>query len=382
MKRLLLFMVIVLSSSSLLFSDIANKIWFSAVGNGINGNRINLLNSITDDIGIGQVGNATTSSRTVYIEQTDIVVGGTAGKFYFVNKNNNTSFHPIELNYVKTKYRAGYYTNTIYESPRGNKTSINNSITQGFSLDYERYGLYYYYDVADLYLSFTPPASLTDLEPGSYHCNLHIKVVQNNNQSIVNDYYVELQAEYLSSESSNTDITDYSFNITPDPVSYNFDIEAEEASGEYVKIADVNFFFSKMQESQTGNYSFTIAIGNDSSYSPVDSNTVFRFIKTDAKNQELTAYNSIEYAVKFTNKNTNRSILSTSGNALSFSATTESNGTKLGGGIFSGWANTSYLYLFSYSFSGEVAIKIEGDISNAIAGRYSTTLYYYVISNT
>ena len=172
-------------------------------------------------------------------------------------------------------------------------------------------------------------------------------------------------------------LSGFTFNITPTAASYNFDIIGNK--GVEVKVADVDFYYSKVtsREQDYGNNPFTIAISaNSLSYEAVGSNTEFRFVKTDKpQNQELSEGNSIKYTVVFYNDATGNSKRNPT--ELKYSANQEKDNTALLG------IGSARKYLNAFNFNGSVSIIVDStaDTSKLTSGRYSTTLYYYVISN-
>ena len=390
MKKAIFLIILFAFSSICLFAGGSQEeaIWFSAAnGGGSNGNYFDLLTT-NNDAYIGLVGNTKNFAANVFIEQNDSVSGGDNDplSFYFINENNVTSIHKFTMKYQSTRYAVGTTLQNILKEETLSEHDVYNSSSRSFELSYstgrERYGWgtwpCEYFDVASLKISYNSPDDIGDLEPGLYYCNLKIVVKRKSDSSVVETFHVKLQAQYLASsevESTSGYFTGFSLDITPTPVSYNFDIK--QYRGVPQEIADVTFYYSHVGSS-TKSYSgspISIAISADANqYTAVNGSTDFRFVKTNIQNQEISSGNSIAYRLSFSNGTTTK----TSPTELKFDTTVVDKNTQLMGGYFSGKQ-----YLNSFKFTGTVSITVDNvsDEDLPESGRYSTTIYYYVISN-
>lgn len=396
MKRTIIPILILLLMVSLpLFAggQPENASWYlpdTAVG--ANGSYYDLsIPNNEDGFKLVQIGSTILRSggNPVTISQEDTIIGAEAGKFYFIHDDNPTAIYPYTLKYKVTSNSRIYIG--VWDQSQGNLTDYKNNA----ELKLAQAGRNWfgtattYFQYADFYLNYALPGSFNAIESGTYTSHLKITFYNSIDSSSTttadsnfsqSTFFVTLQAKYMTNiDGSVGGFSDFYFSIEPTPASYNIDLVNQ--AGQDIKIADLTFTLTSTSNSDKTDYGanpFQIGICANNSIFSGSSADEYRFVKRNIQNQELSDANSVRYSVKFTNTNppsgyaiTNPLETGTNGYTLKHTATHTTDHQKVA-------AST---YYDRFDFTGEVSIKITGDPSNLSSGQYSTTLYYYIISN-
>lgn len=336
-----------------------------------------------------QVGSSIVRSggNVVTITQADLPAGNN-NDFTFINDNNATQTHPFTINYIITtydrKWKPGWFEVIYYwvNSPgsmqdnlkSGTSITLDQAVNENILADGTSH-----FQLADFYLSFKAPAYGT-LESGTYSAPLRISVYNSVSKTNTTDFPLEyydltLHAKYLASPEGQGEFTDFYFSVEPTNESYNVDLKGD--AGKDIKIADLSFVHTEVSTSPKSynQNPFQIAVTTTPlGWGNATSDDVM-FKKVNIGTQALSSANSVGYTLtlKDTTSGVTANTVTTDDDGYSqkVNAHHVTENQQVGG-------NNNFN---KFTFDGTLTIKITGDTTNLTAGRYSTTLYYYVIKN-
>ncbi|MDY4610084.1 MAG: hypothetical protein SPD11_05655 [Sphaerochaetaceae bacterium] len=318
---------------------------------------------------IGQVGSSLGSDVSVTIQDALNSDG-----FYFSHISNPTMKRAFFVRAFRTRTSRDWFGNTFTHDHTNSAANSGNGNSLAMVLPKASYRTggnvseYYYIDFA---MELGPPPA--DLEAGIYEAQMLVSIG-------TSSYILLIRGQYATSEEY---FTGASLIVTPTAAANTFNIR--EYAGNYQKIVDVHFETHTMGGSNTtyNANSFRVGVSPSGVWQEYINDPPYIFVRDGSQNQTQNQYNSVAYDVQFAK--TGGSSISTENPPdssypyrLAQPATWDIQNASTVSSLFGGTS----VYTNSYSFNGEVSIKVPSDkVQDLAGGVYRTNIYFYVISN-